>query len=98
MIQQRQTEAEQAPIAAIRAMNDFYPIVSHSNAAQINDPQVGQASGDHQIAQALRVRQMTFVKEEPTAFLIREEGFDLKTFFVPVQRLHPAIRNWSPDR
>ena len=85
MIQQGQTEAKQAPITAIRAMNGFYPVVSHSNAAQVDDPQVSQASGDHQIAQALRIRQVTFVQEEPTAFFVGEERFDLKTLFVPVK-------------
>jgi len=38
VIQQRQTETEQAPIAAIRTMNNSNPIVSHRNAAQIDDP------------------------------------------------------------
>lgn len=78
---------EQAPVAAIYAMNDFYPIVTHCNAAQVDDPQVSQTSSDHQIAQTLRVRQVTFMKKEPTAFLVREEGFNLKTFFVPVNGL-----------
>ena len=76
----------------------FTQSITHGDTAQVDDPQIGQASCDHQIAQALWIRQMTFMQKEPTAFLVGEEGFDLKTFFVPIDRLHRAIRNWSPDR
>jgi hypothetical protein len=76
VIQQCQTETEEVTIAAIWAMNDFYPIVSYSDAAQVDDPQVSQASCDHQIAKSLWIRQVIF--------LVREEDFDLKTLFVRV--------------
>jgi hypothetical protein len=46
-------------------MDDFNPIFSHHNAEQVDDPQISLANGDHQIAQSLWVRQMTFMKEEP---------------------------------
>src|SRR5665648_904642 len=66
-------------------MNDIYPTLSHGDTAQVNDPQISQASCDHQIAQAFWVRHVTFVKKEPTTFHIGEEGFNLETLFVPVQ-------------
>ena len=61
MIQQGQTQVEQTPITAVGAMNGFDPIGSQGNAAKVDDPQVSQAGGDHQITEPLRVRQMAFV-------------------------------------
>ena len=55
MIGQCQTETEQTSIAAIGAVNGFDPIVLQGDAAQIDDPQVGQETCDHQIVQALRI-------------------------------------------
>ena len=60
------------------------PILSQCHEAEIDDPQIGQASCDHQGAQAFRIRQMAFVEVKSAAFLVGEEGFDLKTFFVPI--------------
>ena len=65
-------------------MNYLEPIISNGEDAQIDDPQIGQTSGNHQDAQALWIRQMAFVEIKPTAFLVGEKGFDLKTFFVPI--------------
>jgi hypothetical protein len=38
-------------------------------------PNVSQASGDQQAAEAGRVSQVTFVNVKASAFLVREEGF-----------------------
>ena len=65
-------------------MNYLDPIFSNGDDAQIDDPQIGQTGGDHEDTQALWIRQMAFVEIKPTAFLVGEKGFDLKTFFVPI--------------
>jgi hypothetical protein len=75
---------EQAPITTIGAMDQANPIIAKGGQAQENNPEIGQASGDHQRAQALRVREMTFVEVKTAAFLIGEKGFDAKAFFVPM--------------
>lgn len=75
-------------------MNDFYPILSYGHAAQVDDPEVSQTRRNHQVVQAFWVRQVAFVKVEPTTFLVAEEGFDLGTFFYTSAEPHPATRNW----
>lgn len=68
-------------------MNDFDPIVPQGHQTQIDDPQIGQASSNHQDTQTVWIGQVTFIKVKPTALLVGEKGFDLKTFFIPIDGL-----------
>ncbi len=69
---------------AVSAMDHLDPLLAQSGQTQVDDPPIGQASRDQQSAQALRIGQMTFMEVKTATFLIREEGFDAKAFFVPV--------------
>lgn len=70
MAEQIQAELEETQVAAVSAVNNFDPIVSLGNHAQIDDPDIGQASGDQQAGQPRRVRDMTSVQVEPSALLL----------------------------
>ncbi len=48
MLQEHEPELEETQIAAIRAMNDPQPVVAVRKHAQVDYPQVGQASGQQQ--------------------------------------------------
>ena len=84
MIEQGQPQPKQAPIAAIGAVNNTYPILSPGYKTEVHDPQVRQARRNHEGAQALGIGQMTFMQVKSAAFLVGEEGFDLKAFLVPM--------------
>ncbi len=45
--QQPQAQLEQAEITAVTPMNDRQPVVFMRDPAQVNDPQVSQAGGEH---------------------------------------------------
>ena len=82
VVQHIETELEQAEIAAICAVNDTMEAGFHGQGTEIDDPEISQASSQHQMSDTSRVRQMAFVKMEATAFLVREEGFDVKSFLI----------------
>ena len=84
MIRQSQTQAKHTPIATVRTMNDAHPILFYRHKAEIDDPQVCQASCNHQETQAFRLRQVAFIEVKPTTFLVRKEGFDLEALFIPI--------------
>lgn len=73
-------------------MNEFVIIGSHGSNAEVDDPQVRQASGDHQSCQALGVGQVTFMQIKASVFLVAEEGFDLEAFFVAVPGLIRQVK------
>ena len=84
MLQQVQAQLEKAQVTAVRSVDDFDPVVSFGQRTQMNDPDVSQASGDHEPSQAPRVRDMALVQVEASAFLVGEEGFDAESLGVPV--------------
>src|SRR3990172_10486755 len=84
MIKQSQTQAKQAPIATIGTVDQANPVLSGCNKTEVNDPQIGQTSRNHQCAQTFRFRQMTFMEVKSAALLVGKEGFDLEAFFVPI--------------
>jgi hypothetical protein len=84
MIEQIQAELEETQVAAVSAVNNLDPVVPLGNHAQIDDPDVGQASSDQQAGQARRVRDMTSVQVEPSALLVGEESLNPVSFGVPV--------------
>ena len=87
MVKQMQPELKQAPITAVRAMNDRIPAVAPTGRAQIDHPQVRQAGRQQQARQPLGLAEMTLVDPEATALLIRKEGFDLPTLPIPLDGL-----------
>jgi hypothetical protein len=84
MIEQVQAKLEKTQVTAIRAMDDLDPIIPLSNDTQVNDPDISQASGDHQACQTHWVRDLAFVQMEAPALLVGEEGSDAKAFGIPV--------------
>ncbi len=74
VFEQVQAELEKAQVTAVSTMNNLHPIVPLGDYAQIDDPDVGRASCDHQTGQAHRVRDVAFVQVEPPAFPVGEEG------------------------
>lgn len=73
-------------------MDDGNPMVANGETAQVNDPEIGQAGGDHQVTQSGWIGEMTFVQEKAATFLVGEKGFDLEAFFVPVQGFMGQIK------
>jgi hypothetical protein len=71
-------------VTTVGAVDDFDPVVSLGNHAQVNDPEVSQTGSKHQPGQAFRVREVALVQVEATAFLVGEEGFDAEALGVPV--------------
>ena len=82
--QEPQAELEQAQVTAVRPMNDGQPVVIVGHRAQANDPQIGQAGGDQQSTDLLRIAHMAAVDLKTPAFLVRKEGFDVHPFAVPL--------------
>src|SRR5580765_396310 len=87
--EQPQSEAKEAQITAILPMELVHPIIPHGTNAEIHDPEIGQARCDQQAPQTLWVAEMTLMDVEPTTFLIREEGLDLRPFFI---QLHGSVQ------
>jgi hypothetical protein len=54
MLQQIQSQLKEAQVATIGSVDDLDPSVSFGDDAQVDDPDVRQASSDHQSGQALR--------------------------------------------
>jgi hypothetical protein len=86
VIEQNQAKLEETQVTTVRAMNDLDPAISLGNRTQVDDPDVGQASRDHQAGQACRIRDVAFVQVEAAALLIREEGLNPVPFGIPVTR------------
>jgi len=84
--EQAQSQTKQAQITAILAVKPLHPIIPQRTHAQIDDPQIGQARRDQQTTEPFGVAQMAFVDMEPTTFLVGEEGFDMHSLFVHLQR------------
>jgi hypothetical protein len=76
VFEQVQAQLKETQITAVSAMDDLDPAISGSDCAQVDDPDVGQASRDHQAGQALGVRDMAFVQVEASALLVGEESLD----------------------
>ncbi|MCB0204484.1 MAG: hypothetical protein KDH89_06660, partial [Anaerolineae bacterium] len=68
MIEQIQTQLEEAQIAAISAMNDSAPAMEMSLDTEIDDPDVSQASGNQNSGNTLWVADMALVETKATAF------------------------------
>ena len=83
IIQESQAELEQTQITAVPPMNERLPLVVLSQGAQENNPQVSQASGQHQPRDPLGVTQVTAVQLKAPAFLVGKEGFDVHAFAIP---------------
>ena len=62
MIEQPQTKLEKAEIASVGAMDDPVPSMLHGVRSEIDDPAVGETSGDHQSGQARRIGEMAFLQ------------------------------------
>jgi hypothetical protein len=60
-------------------MNDFAPFLLDCHVAQIDHPDVSQASSYHELSQSVWVAEMAFVQVEPTTFLVREQSLDAKS-------------------
>ena len=83
MIEQVQSQLKKTQIATIRTMDDFDPVVSLSDNAQIDNPDVSQASGDYQSGQTFWIRDVALVQVEAAAFGIGEQGFNTEAFGIP---------------
>ena len=77
-------------------MNDGCPLITEGDQAQKNDPDVSQASGDHQAGQTLGVINMTFVQMKTPAFLIGEKGFDAETQTIPIGCVNDILSGSPP--
>jgi hypothetical protein len=86
MIKQSQTQAKQAPIATIGTVDQADPIPTQSYEAEVYDPQIRQASRNHQSAQAVRAPTNDFCGDKIRGFSGRRRRFDPETFFVPIAR------------
>ena len=84
MFQQVQAKLEEAQITAVRAMDNLDPAIPLGDHTQVDDPDVGQASRDHQPGQALWIRDVALVQVESSALLIGEESLNSEPFGVPV--------------
>ena len=87
MFEQVQAEFEEAQVTAVRTVDDFDPIISLGNDAQVDNPDVGQASCNHQPSQTRWLRDVALMQVETAAFLIREQGFNAEPLFIPIAGL-----------
>ena len=78
MIQQPQAQLKQAQIAAVLTVDLSRPILLMRHITQVEDPQIGEARGQHQAHHARRVAHMALGQLKPAAFLVGEEGFDME--------------------
>jgi hypothetical protein len=76
MLEQEETELQQAQVKAISATDDLVPSVLYRQGTQIDDPDILQARRNHQARQPLGIRHMTFVEMKPSTLLVGEKGFD----------------------
>ncbi|HEY4690857.1 MAG TPA: hypothetical protein VIK33_16215 [Anaerolineae bacterium] len=76
IIQETQAQLEQTEITAVAPMNAGLPLVALSQGAQVDDPQVSQAGGQHQPRDPFGVTQVTAVQLKAPAFRVGKEGFD----------------------
>ncbi len=83
MLQKGKSELKEAQIAASAAMDRAHPAVSLRQHAQVDHPQVGQASGQQQTHQPLWSRQMTTVQMKTSTFLVGEERLNCEPFAIP---------------
>ena len=86
MLKQAQTQLKEAQIAPLGAMNQFAPLVSPSQHAQIDNPDVRQTRRNHQAGQTWRVAQMALVQMKPPTLLVREERLNPRPFPIPLAR------------
>ena len=84
VIQQPQAQLEQAQITAVAPMKEPASVVLLRDRAQVNDPHVSQASGDHQPFDPVRITQVTAIQLEPPAFLVRKEGLNVHPLAISV--------------
>ncbi len=74
-----QTEAKEAFICTVGAVNQAGFLLGDDQQALADDSQIGQAGSQEETAQADWIRQMAFVKVKSPAFLAGKEGFNLET-------------------
>ena len=55
MIEQPQTKLKKAEIAPVSAMDDLVPAMSQGIDPEVDNPQIGETSGDQESTQARRV-------------------------------------------
>ncbi len=60
-------------------MNDFAPSLLDCQVAQIDHPDVCQASCYHQLSQSIWITEMAFVQMEPTTFLVGEQSLNTES-------------------
>jgi hypothetical protein len=84
MVENPQTELEQAQVATISPMNNFVEFATKRPKPKPHNPKVSQASGNHQLSKSTWVRKMTLVQVETTALLVREKGFYFETVSIPI--------------
>lgn len=71
---------EQAQILTIGTMDQAVPMLPDCGQAQVDDPQIDQASRDHQFMQTVRGGEMTFVKVQTETFLAEKKVSMRKRF------------------
>jgi len=84
MFKQFQTKFEQAQVTAANPMDTLDPTVAYGCTHQIDDLDVGQASGYRQVRETSGIRKWLLYKLDAPAFLVREEGLNPEALFVPV--------------
>src|SRR6185503_10580174 len=67
-------------------MQPFHPLFLERTHSQIDQPHIGQATGDQKPTQPLWLTQMAFVHLKATAFLVREERLNMCAFLVELHR------------
>ena len=73
-----QAQAKKAFVNAVCAINQASIIGSNHPKALTDHPDISQASRNQHAAEPNRIGQVALVNIEAAAFLVREEGFDLK--------------------
>jgi len=72
MVKQGKSKLKQAQVTASSAVDSAHPTIAQRQCTQKDDPKVGQASGNHQARQALRVGNVTFIKAKSARLLVRK--------------------------
>lgn len=76
VLQELEAQLKETEITAVSTMQDRQETACVHLRAQVDDPDVGQASGNQQARQALWVSEMAFMELEAAAFLVGEEGLN----------------------
>lgn len=81
------TEAKKAFVTATVMIKYRDSALIHGINTQINDPEIGQTSGEQKPMQAFGIGEMAFIEMKSSAFRVREKSFDQESFAVQLTNL-----------